>query len=128
MLIVDTNTKCVDGREGKILSIGEWEMKYDSSNDELIWGGNKYALEPESTYIILMRWGRGTGSLDLSVYKQEYPKDIPTSKLSPTMFKFDFENPVVSDSVSLDERLVWTGVPSEVNLYGNSLDVCGLKL
>lgn len=128
MLIVDTNTKYVDGREGKILSIGEWEMKYDSSIDGLIWGENKYELEPESTYIILIRWGRGTGSLDLNVYKQGCPKDMPANKMSPTMFKFDFENPIVSDSLPLDERLVWTGVPSEVDIYGNSLDVCGLKL
>lgn len=127
MMIVDTH-KYVDGDERKVLTVGDWEMRYDCGSGDLVWEGQKISLDQDSTYMILIRWGRSTGSISIQILRQSIPEGVPAYKLQPTMFRFDFKDPVADRTMSLDEQLVWTGVPGEVCLWGNGLDVCGFKM
>ena len=127
MIIVDTH-RYIDGDEGKVLSVGDWELRYDCKTGEIRWGDDRVPLDDDSTYMILIRWGRSTGSTSMQILRQTGPDGIPAYKIKPSMYKFDFADPVADLTVGLDERLIWTGVLGEVCLWGNGLDVCGFKM
>lgn len=130
-LIFDFQKNTDDDEIKNIITIGNWKLNFqrNPSNQKLgylIFEEKNIEITLGETYMCVVRWGRQLGQTSLCIYKQIYPDDVPSFKLKPTMFKFDFENGQ-TESTKLDERLISsTEVPAV--LHGYPLQVASVKL
>lgn len=121
-LIFDTP---LDKRTGDVLQIGDWCLSVEDGM--IVWGDDYVELSPGSTYMALIRWGRSTADTSLMLFEQSHP-DVPSYKIRPNMYKFDFEDPVYSESLPLDENLIYIDEVLPVYLAVHPIDVCSLKI
>lgn len=51
-------------------------------------------LEKNQIYMVVLTWNKSTFSSSFSIYKQIYDTSLPSYRVRPEMYWFDFENPV----------------------------------
>lgn len=62
-------------------------------------------MEPENTYIIVLKWSKKLFVFDVSAYKHTHRDDVPVYSLKPEMWWFDFENPVYTKTIKYNDDL-----------------------
>lgn len=94
--IIETGGKLNDNLERDIMNFGNIQvrMRYDGDKFYIKFGELEKDLQPFKSYMIMLKWNRGTFNTELNVYEYIHPKDIPIYKVRPEMYKFDFENPI----------------------------------
>ena len=97
MFILETPGTLNGKVEKDILNFGRVEahVTFNDNNEfGFEFSGMKAKLDAFSTYMVIMKWNRGTFTTELNIYKLTHRNDIPVYKLRPEMYYFDFENPV----------------------------------
>lgn len=75
-------------------------------------------LEPFKSYMCIFRWNRLNHTTSLEVYNYIHREDVPIYKLQPSMYWFDFENPVCTIISNYDNNLsICNSLPCQVHSY-----------
>ena len=120
-----SNPELVD-KTKTLLNIGNYKLNI--RNTDILIGDQTLKIEPGKTYILYIRWRRDLNEMEATLVKQVHP-DIPSYKLKPTMYRFDFNgelSEVQNVTATLDPGL--NGGPSKVELRCWPLRVCNFKL
>lgn len=94
--IIETGGKLNDNLERDIMNFGNIQvrMKYIEGKFYIKFGELEKDLQPFKSYMVILKWNRGTFNTELNIYEYVHPINIPIYKVRPEMYKFDFENPV----------------------------------
>lgn len=88
-----------------ILKFGEVKIEFDS-NFVLSFGDLKQKLMPFECYMVIAKWNHANFSAELSIYKYTAPIDIPSYRIRPEMYMFDFDDPVLESTSSYNNDYV----------------------
>ena len=121
MFIVETPGSFSDEIERDIIQFGNLRvgMKYYknefsiSCNSEL-----STKLKPFKSYLCILRWNRNNYTISLDIYNYTHKEDIPVYKLVPSLYWFDFENPVCNLTSNYDLNLSSENeLPCQIHAY-----------
>ncbi len=98
MFIIETPGTLVNKIERDIINFGNVQvtMQYRTKEQDFVikFGDLEQVLLPFHSYMIMIKWNRGSYTTELNVYEYKHPTDIPIYKVRPEMYWFDFEEPV----------------------------------
>lgn len=98
MFVIETPGTLMGSIERDILNFGEIQvvMKYDENNQKfsIKFGELEQTLDQFRSYMVILKWNKGSFSTELNVYEYKHPTNIPVYKVKPEMYWFDFENPL----------------------------------
>lgn len=96
--IIETPGNLQGKIERDILNFGNIQLNigYNQSTNKfnIKFGDLTNDLDPFKSYMVIIKWNKGTFNTELNVYEYKHREDIPVYKLKPEMYWFDFENPV----------------------------------
>lgn len=107
--------------ERDILQFGNLRasLKWNENDFELSFNsGIAATLEPFKSYMCIFRWNRLNFTTSLDIYRYAHREDVPIYKLQPSMYWFDFENPVFSETSDYDANISSCNeLPCQVHSY-----------
>lgn len=75
-------------------------------------------LDAFKSFMVIIRWNRVNFTISMDVYPYTHRDDIPIYKLQPSMYWFDFENPVYSEVSDYDINLgPCSNLPCQVHAH-----------
>lgn len=107
-----------------IVSISDWDLAYKDGGIE--WNGRVLPLDKGGTYLVVVRWSRDLRLSDIKIVKHVAPDGMPSYKITPMMYRFDFAG--ATNNVSAPVEYLSTSSPMEVVLRGYPLQVSSFKL
>lgn len=107
--------------ERDILQFGNLRasLKWNDKNFELSINPDITAtLEPFKSYMCIFRWNRLNFTTSLDIYRYAHREDVPIYRLQPSMYWFDFENPVFSETSDYDSNISsCESLPCQIHSY-----------
>lgn len=94
-------------------------LKWDDNKFELKCNSDiKTELEAFKSYMCIVRWNRANFITSLDVYAYTHRTDLPIYNLQPSMYWFDFENPICSITSDYDSNLSSCNeLPCQIHSY-----------
>lgn len=122
MFLIETPGTLDNKIERDIINFGNIQvlMKYNEKdqNFSIHFGNLSQNLAPFHSYMIIIKWDRGTFSTELNIYEYKHPTDIPVYKVRPEMYTFDFENPICeSIGVYNNDYNIINGMECKIHSY-----------
>lgn len=97
VFIVETPGSFSDEIERDIIQFGNLRVGMKFVNNEFSISCNsglEAKLEAFKSYLCIIRWNRNNYTITLDIYNYIHRSDVPVYMLKPSMYWFDFENPV----------------------------------
>lgn len=96
MFIIETNGTLAGALERDIINFGNIQVRLSCNKNkfDLTWNELTSTLEPFKSYLVMLKWNRGTFNSEMIIYPYTHPTNIPVYALRPEMYYMDFENPI----------------------------------
>ena len=117
-----------------VLKAGNLELKLrcDGKHYTLTCEGSEAELAAWTNYLVSINWNKQLDVMEFHVYQCKHPENIPSYRLRPESYYYDFENGMVSVSklnpdiiADKPQQLIITGWPcfmSNIKYYNRYLD------
>lgn len=131
MFIIETPGTLIGKIERDILNFGNIQvgMKYREKEQDFIikFGELEQKLAQFKSYMIIIKWNKGTFNTELNVYEYKHPSNVPVYKVRPEMYWFDFENPICEMVGVYNNDYDMRGIETECKIHSYPLFITNIK-
>lgn len=128
---LETGAGTKDVQRKTIISAGEIkvDISYSESKNKynIYFGDLEAEIDSFNVYMVILLWNKNNRITNMIIFKYKHPDNIPSYKLRPEQWYFDFENPI-TDITGLYNEDYWMRSKNNVIMTGWPVFITNFKL